>query len=573
MNNFRKEPRRSSRQTIDGLISAPQRPQLVSRSFASQQSGGGASLRSNSRTIGDFKRADGYHLANSPVSPQPQRLSPKAQPSRATDSGSLLHMTLPGAKLDDSAKERKGRRFFRLRRTHGRRRPLTKWGRVRKYSLRGGLVALALLLLTAGFLATKGYFKLHKVFKGGGSAAALNTNVAPSLLKGEGDGRVNIMLLGIGGDGHEGADLTDTIIIASIDPVNKKAALVSIPRDLWVTTPYGSSKINAVYAYAKQRGQAQGKKAADAIDYGLDQIQNELKTVTGITIHYRALVDFKAFEDAVNTVGGVDLNVTQETSVTDYMYDEATHKPYTLKVTPGLQHFDGLRALMYARSRHTSARGDFDRSERQRLLIEAIVSKVASAGTYTNPVKLSSLMDNFGAHVDTDISIDDAIKMMRLGKQIGSSYDSIDLADPAAPIFKTGMVGSASVVLPVAGIGDYSKLQALLRSKLKDGYILKENANITVLNGTSWPGLAAQKADELKGYGYNVGTVDSAPTSNYTSTVIVDLTNGKNPYTKNYLEKRFGVKSTTTLPDKTIQPGNASFVIILGQDETTNSQN
>ena len=179
-------------------------------------------------------------------------------------------------------------------------------------------------------------------------------------------------------------------------------------------------------------------------------------------------------------------------------------------------------------------------------------------------------MDNFGDHVTTDLSIDDAIRLVQLGKEIGSSFESIDLADPAKPLFKTGMIGNQSVVLPTAGQGDYSEIQALVKEKLKDGYILKENAEIQVLNGTAVAGLAGEKADDLKSYGYNVSTVADAPTSDYEKTVIVDLTRGKKPYTKNYLEKRFGVKSTTKLPDSTIEPGTASFVIILGQNETIN---
>ncbi len=557
---------------MDGFVSSPRRPQLVNRAFAPRPlNGSGDSLTSkNSRVIGDFKRRDGYHATNSPLTPAPVRPVSKT----SEDNGSLLHMTLPGAKpadktgKDKTDKKRHG--IFSFFRHHKKRVFKTKWQKIRFYSLRSSLVVLVLVLLVGGFLFAKGYFNLHKVLKGGGRAVALSDNVAPSLLKGEGDGRVNILLLGIGGDGHDGADLTDTLMIASIDPVNHKAALVSLPRDLWVTTPFGSSKINSVYAFAKERALSQGKSKQDAQNYGLDQISSEVKAVTGITIHYRALVDFKAFEDAVNTVGGVDLNVTSDTAVADHMYDESAHKPYYLNVQPGMQHFDGLRALMYARSRHTSPRGDFDRAERQRLLIEAIAKKVASAGTYTNPLKLSSLMDNFGAHVSTDISIDDAIRMVKIAKQIGGSYDSVDLEQPGKAMFTTGMINGQSVVYPTAGVADYSQLQAYLRTQLPDGYLLKENANVSVLNGTTTPGLAAQKADELKSYGYNVGTVDSAPTTNYATTVVVDLTKGKDPYTKNYLEKRFGVKSTTTLPDNTIKPGNASFVIILGQDETLN---
>jgi LCP family protein required for cell wall assembly len=547
---------------MDGIINnAPSRQQLNGRPFAGRNGLNGDTFRTNARTIGDFKRPEGYHMANTAqqaVKNPAASVAPKPQ-----DPAVGLGATLPGGKV---AARRRGRHGFKGKKLNFRELIKTK-----KFWLRTGLATLGLVLLVGGFLFAQGYFNLHKVFKGGGSATALKDNVDPTLLKGEGDGRVNILLLGRGGDGHAGSDLTDTLLLASIDPVNKKAALVSLPRDLWVTSSSGgSSKINAVFSYAKDRAMARGSNKKDAEAAGLDAVQKQVASILGVNIHYRSMVDFKAFQDAVNTVGGVDINVTKETAVTERLWNETTRKKYYLNVTPGLQHFDGEKALFYARSRHTSPRGDFDRAERQRLLIEALVKKVASAGTYSNPVKLSQLMDNFGDHVTTDISINDAVRMVKLGKSIGGNFDSVDLADPAKPMFKTGMIGNQSVVLPTAGVGDYSQIQALVRSRLKDGYITKENANITVLNGTVSPGLASEKAEELKTYGYNVGTVDSAPTSDYEKTIIVDLTKGKKRYTKNYLEKRFGVKSTTKLPDTTIKPGSASFVIILGQNETIN---
>jgi hypothetical protein len=87
-----------------------------------------------------------------------------------------------------------------------------------------------------------------------------------------------------------------------------------------------------------------------------------------------------------------------------------------------------------------------------------------------------------------------------------------------------------------------------------------------VLNGTNTPGLATTKADQLKTYGYNVVTVDDAPTHDYPSTLFIDTTRGKKPFTKSYLEKRLDVKATTQLPDATIQTQGIDFVIILGQD-------
>ncbi|HET8670217.1 MAG TPA: LCP family protein, partial [Candidatus Saccharimonadales bacterium] len=265
MNNFRKDPRRNPRQAIDGILNAPQRPQLSGQSFGRRPIDSDA-LRTPTRRIGDFRRPEGYHLANAPLA-APRRAHPNSV--KAHEAASSLRMTLPGSPEYDQKKQkdktaRNGKR---------------DWRKIRKYSLRGGLVALVLVVVLGGYLFTKGYFKLQKVFKGGGSAAALNSNVDPSKLKGEGDGRVNILLLGRGGEGHDGADLTDTILVASIDPVNYKTALVSIPRDMWVTTTRGSTKINAVFAYAKQRAQSKGgdKKAAE--EAGIRAVQEEVKEI------------------------------------------------------------------------------------------------------------------------------------------------------------------------------------------------------------------------------------------------------------------------------------------------------
>lgn len=556
MNNFKKDPRRNPRQAMDGVLNAPSRPQLSGQPLG-RRSLNGDVLRTPNRTIGDFKRPEGYRAANTAQAMHHTTPSPTPQ---ASLTNSTLGATLPGGKE------------YEKRRRHGRKAKGATWNwqKIRKYSLRGGLAALGIVVLLGGFLFAKGYFNVQKVFKGGGSAAALNSNVDPKLLKGEGDGRVNILLLGRGGEGHDGADLTDTILIASIDPVNYKTALVSVPRDTWVTTATGSSKINAVFAYAKQRAQSRGSDKAAAEEAGIKAIEEEVKEILGVPIHYYSMVDFRAFHDAVNTVGGVDVTVTEETAVTERLWDSLNRKPYYLNVQPGVQHFDGQRALYYARSRHTSPRGDFDRSERQRLLIAALSKKVTSAGTYTNPVRINQLMDNFGSHVSTDMSVDDAILLLQLGRKIGGNFESVDLANPANPLVRPGNISGQSIVMPTAGQGDFSEIQTFIRSKLRDGYIAKENATITVLNGTLTPGLAGEKADQLRTYGYNVATVADAPTSDYEKTVIVDLTKGKKPYTKNYLEKRFGVKTTAKLPDNTIVPGNASFVIILGQNETIN---
>jgi hypothetical protein len=127
--------------------------------------------------------------------------------------------------------------------------------------------------------------------------------------------------------------------------------------------------------------------------------------------------------------------------------------------------------------------------------------------------------------------------------------------------------------MPKAGLEDYSKIQTYIRSKLKDGYIARENATITVLNGSGVAGLGAQKADELKSYGYNVGVVDNAPTEDYAQTRIFDLTNGSKKYTLNYLKKRMGVDTIETQMPTGMVAGAANIVIILGSNAGTTTNN
>jgi LCP family protein required for cell wall assembly len=563
MHNYRKNPRTTHHRTMDGVLSnAPGRQQHASDVWPTERRQLSSDRpRTPAGSIDDFKRAEGFHPSKRSQASLGEPIAETAQKHKVAHEraaqGSILHMTLPGGSLSGKKSKQK-----RAKKQGG-------WRTFRRWTLRSALVISALVILLGGYLFVKGYFSLHKVFKGGGNAAALQENVSPDLLKGEGDGRVNVLLLGRGGEGHDGADLTDTILLASIDPVNKTAALVSLPRDFWYTTSAGSAtKINAVYANAKNkalRSNPNDKAAAEAA--GVKAIREAVSKVLGVTIHYNVMVDFKAFQQAVDTVGGVTIDVPE--ALVDYTMAWQNGGNATL-AKKGLNTFDGRKALMYVRSRHGSARGDFDRAERQRLFISALSQKVLSAGTYTNPVKISQLLDTFGNHVSTDFSVGDALRLMQISKGIsGAAITSVGLADPPNVLVGTGMISGQSVVTPKAGTNDYSAIQSFVRTKLQDGYILKEKAKVMVLNGTSMSGLAATKGDELKTYGYNVTKVGDAPTKTYDKNIVIDLTGNKKPYTRNYLEKRFSTTAVGKLPDSTIQPEGADFVIILGSNETT----
>src|ERR1035441_7392387 len=189
-----------------------------------------------------------------------------------------------------------------------------KWRKLRLVAARGTALALIILITMGGLLFSQSYLKLNKVFKGTtGTVAALRPNVNPDLLKGEGSGRINILLIGRGGGNHDGPDLTDSMMIASIDPINYSTTLISLPRDLWVNAPNaGVMKINAAWEAGefKYLGKvAPGSTNPGAISAGFNLVDQTVNQVLGVNIDYNILVDFQAFQQAVDTVGGITLNV------------------------------------------------------------------------------------------------------------------------------------------------------------------------------------------------------------------------------------------------------------------------
>jgi LCP family protein required for cell wall assembly len=449
----------------------------------------------------------------------------------------------------------------------------TRWQRVRQFAFRGAAVAMILVITMGGLLFSQSYVKLHKVFKGStGTAAALKAEVKPELLKGEGSGRVNILLLGRGGGTHDAPDLTDTIMVASIDPVNKTSTLVSLPRDLWVNLPKaGVMKLNAAWQTGefKYLGKvAPGSNDPKAIQAGFDSVDQAVEDVLGIEINYNVLVNFQAFQQAVDNVGGINVNVPADL-VDPTMAWENGNDPVLAHA--GLQTFNGKKALQYSRSRETSS--DFARAQRQRDLLVALKSKVVSMGTLSNPVKISGLLNSFGDNVQTDLSLKNAQRLYTITKGVkDTNTTSVGLADGATQYVTTGNINGQSVVLPKAGLFKYDAIKQFIRTRLQDPYIRKENAKVLVLNGTLVPDLASNKSNELKTYGYNVVGSGNTPTTDWTKTQLIDLSRGKNKFTKHYLEQRFGVKAATSMPDNTIQTNGANFVIIIGTDALTPTQ-
>lgn len=261
--------------------------------------------------------------------------------------------------------------------------------------------------------------------------------------------RVNVLLLGTGGAGHEGPDLTDTIILASIDQDGKDVVLIAIPRDFWASNI--SAKINHAYAYGQEKN-----------DEGLNLAKETVASLLGIPVHYAIRVDFSGFTKAVDLVEGIDVDV--ENSFTDPRYPAAgkeddlcgltleiveengnrqevvktatgsaipldqindKNDPFVcryenLTFQKGLIHMDGQTALKFVRSRYgTNGEGsDFARSARQQKVILAFRQRVLSTETLTEPKTVIDLARTFGASIDTNIQDDDVPLFGKLATKI-----------------------------------------------------------------------------------------------------------------------------------------------------------
>lgn len=549
MDNFRKPKRVNNFSNTDGIIRGRMRRTIGVKPVDISPLSENSQSNSSESRFGNFSRKEGFITRKTKtISPDGRSLGRK--PAKAIK------------QFDMEIKEEPKKRKFKKQGKKSK----------KKLILRSAATVFLFFIVVGGYLGVKGYLSARSVFKGGGDSVAWRCEPNPSILQKEGDGRVNFLLLGKGGpEQTDGPDLTDTIIVASVDPCNKDAGLLSIPRDLAVKMESGETqKINAVYALTKMSAESKGKSKEEAEKAGIDAIENVVENVVGIKMNYYTMIDFEAFEQAINTVGGIDINVKEPVSETLWL----DGKNYKLHVTPGEQHFDGLKALAYSRCRHCDNKNDFGRSERQREVIIALRKKIISMGTFGNPVKMSQLMGSFGSRVTTNLNVpDEALKLYKIGQEIDeSNIRSVSLVDEPNVLIKSGSgsLGLGSIQIPSAGIYKYDEIKKFVSSTFVDGFIKKENAGVVVLNGTSSSGLATTKADVLKSYGYNVLQVGDAPDKSTTNTIVVDLKKKDTKYTKRYLELRYKTAVVTDLPDGITVPENADFVIILGRNETSN---
>lgn len=422
---------------------------------------------------------------------------------------------------------------------------------------------LLFLLIGGGVFAARAYLSFKKVVKDKKeiSAAGLKGDLDLSNLKAEGEGRVNILLLGVGDQGHAGESLTDTMIFASIDPKTRDVVMVSLPRDLYVKIPgYWWSKINGAHAFAEQDKPGTGPEVAKAV----------VSDVLGQPIHYFVRVDFSGLRQGVDALSGIDIYNENDLSDPDYPCDKNESWSCGFKLKAGYYHMDGNLALKYARCRKGNCGDDFGRAARQQAVTVAMRDQALKLGNILNPIKVSELISIVGNHLKTDLSADEIKRLIELSKKINSNTIKNKVVDGENEgLVKTGNIGGASVVIPLAGVGNYRDIRAFVASYLLDGYVVSEGAKVEIKSTGAKPGAVIALASRLRSLGYTLDKV-SLEASPSQPTKLVDSSGNKFPYTLQYLENRLKVASSS----ETKQKGQSSDIIImLGDDYEPKNSN
>ncbi len=359
-------------------------------------------------------------------------------------------------------------------------------------------------------------------------------------IAGENTDRINIMLVGMGGPGHDGSYLSDTIIVASLKPSTKEVALLSIPRDLYVEIPeYGWRKINNANAFGYLENPDKG---------GEQLLSTVLEEVLDQKIHYYASIDFSGFTKIINLLGGINIEV--ENSFYDYQYPDSNYGYQTISFQAGQQKMDGDSALKYVRSRHgTNGEGsDFARSRRQQQILTALKKKIFSVGTLINPNKIVEISETLGSHLKTDMEVWEVLRLANLLENIDTSKIVNRVLDTSTSglLYSETTIDGAYILKPSAG--DYSEIQYLAKNIFNYTSIVKEKASIEIQNGTNINGLADSTARRLSELSYNIIKVTNAEKRNITDTVIYDLSFGQNPETIKLLQKELAAAVNQTAP-------------------------
>lgn len=457
------------------------------------------------------------------------------------------------------------------------RRQLKKMAKKPKNRLKRIIKWIAILLIVI-VLAVGGYVAYRFIAAGGNIFQGSIFDLFQSQsLKMDSNGRSNFLVLGTTEDdpGHPGSNLTDTMMVLSIDQKAKNAYMFSIPRDLYVE--FGTACVSGYAGRINEYFSCVNDGTDNSAEQDrLTKTQKFVGDIFGIDIQYGVHVNQTVVKEAVDAVGGIDVNIEGDGApgILDRNFDwRCKYTCYLVKYTNGVHHLDGTAAMYLTMARGDStptyglAKSNFDREKNQQKIMIALKNKATSTGTVTNIGAVTKLIDTLGNNLRTNIQTKEIRTLMQVGGDIKSNdIHTLSLIDGDNAVVKTGGYGGMSVVMPSDGIFDYTGIQSFIHKNFSNDPVAKEAAPIVVLNGTGQTGYGQTKADMLTKDGFNVTGVKTAPGGTYENVEIYRIGTSDNATAKK-LASMYNVKLKTTTPLITVD-SRVRFVIIYGS--TTN---
>jgi LCP family protein required for cell wall assembly len=394
--------------------------------------------------------------------------------------------------------------------------------------------------------------------------------LAPTLPPWDGKERLNVLLVGADTRQGEATFNTDTLIVVSVDPVSKQVAMFQIPRDtvdvpvppnatsLWGST-YGG-KINSWWTQNRNRTDLwPGKNAQQR---GFNALKAILGQLYGLDIRYYIKVDFNGFGKVVNTLGGIQINV--QMPVYESQYPARFGALQRIYIPAGPQHMDGNEALIYARSRHRAAGGDFDRGRRQQRVLLSIREQMNAQAIIAN---LPSLVTTLQQSVKTDIPTSQLPKLLALA-------ESVDTRDIRSYVFAPSYYATECLNCPPRGYIITPNVPRI-RAAVRDAFSVSpdllatrdrlgsEAANVWIYNASGRTGLATRAADYMTYYGLEASAPNRRfPPQAQTQIMVYNGADKDMPETIQYLEQLYGVTATpVTDPSVTVD-----IIVKLGQN-------
>lgn len=430
-----------------------------------------------------------------------------------------------------------------------------------------GVIILAIGLGGGAFLLSKLASITGRVFSSGNVFDLLGSGTK---LKQDTNGWTNILVFGTSEDdkGHDGAMLTDSILVVSLNQEQKRATMVSMPRDMWVRydtdCQFGyQGKINVVYECA---GSINGSLTNIDVAKGANALKKKVGEVFGLDVQYYVKVNYAVVRELTTALGGVTVQVEGAFGAPG-IYDAGMGK--LLKLPNGPATLQGEQALAFVRARGEAPgsyglNGNFSREQNQQKMIVAIQKKALSSGTLTNPVAVNSMLESLGNNIRTDISTGEVKTISMLGKEFSADkIVHINLNDEKHPMVNTGMYNGQSIVKPIAGLSDFSKIQGYIQGQMSGGSLESEDATIMILNGSGRAGAASTQQTVLTKAGLLNTTTGNTAYKPASAIVWYDTTGGTKPKTQAKLANLLGKQPTgATLP--TGVQSTADFVIIIG---------